>query len=185
MPLKDLLRKKDRKDDGAESGAGPLSPPPPEFTFMRTTTTTQEYITPPDHPGDQGLRSPQPEEKRRSIFHRRHSNNPSPAVSDDDRSSKENRLSRLHLGSRSRPSSPASPNLPPDLPSIPAELAKSEEDEAQWEKRATLLAQGNPLSRSGSTANVHEETSAQGNRPRSRSVGVGDDESDVCFIHPA
>lgn len=77
------------------------------------------------------------------------------------RPSGQRRLSeRLHLGSRNRSSSRASTNsqstsihLPSDLPDAPEAISSnqdtskedSERREAQWEKRATLIAQANPL----------------------------------------
>jgi hypothetical protein len=91
MPLKDLLKKKDKiRDEGATANAadtfnGPKSPLPsssssspptvPEFTFVRTTTTTQEVISPPEFPGD---REPQrgkeePLSPRKHGFFKRHS----------------------------------------------------------------------------------------------------------------
>lgn len=186
MPLKDILRKKEKVGEDAESGGDKiLSPTPnaPEFTFVRTTTTTQEVISPPDYPGDQTLKTPPPQqqtEKRKSLFHRRHSNNPSPTISDSEgRSGKEHRFSqRLQFGSRSRPNSPSSPNLPPDLPTISSELVKNEDDEVQWEKRATLLAQRSPLIRGNSSPHIQESRGSE-SRSRSRSVSVGDPGGDV------
>ncbi|GAB7363767.1 hypothetical protein MBLNU230_g4335t1 [Neophaeotheca triangularis] len=90
----------------------------------------------------------------------------SPAGRDDPRQLPvrprgERRLSeRLHIGSRNRSSSRASTSsqttsahLPQDLPDAPEPTAPggiegkeaSDHREAQWEKRATILAQGNPL----------------------------------------
>lgn len=56
-------------------------------------------------------------------------------------------------------------NLPTDLPAEPAELGKNVENEAEWEKRATLLAKSNSVSRGSSPVGYH---------------GVSDAPSDVC-----
>ncbi|KAF2468139.1 HCP-like protein [Lindgomyces ingoldianus] len=186
MPLKDLLKKKDKVREEGPIQSAPtrptLSPDVPEFTFMRTTTTTQEVITPPSFPGDptrdQPLLSPEPQ-KRLGRF-RRHSNASSQgnSGSEDNRAKGEHRLSeRLHLG-RARSSS--SVNVPENLPDLGDGVARTEDDEAKWEKRATLLAKGNSLNKSGSTTPNYETSNPiEGNGRRSRSVSVsnvvGDD----------
>lgn len=189
MTLKDLLKKKDKiKDEGVTQNSvdsPKLSPDVPEFTFMRTTTTTQDIISPPSFPGDpvrEAALSPEPQ-KRLGRF-RRHSNaSHGNSGGEEARPKPEHRLSeRFHLG-RTRSSS--SVNVPEDLPAVGENVAKNEDDEAQWEKRATLLAKGNTLSRSGSytTPNV-ENAQGQAARSRSRSVSVGDAGGDVrdCII---
>ncbi|KKY26159.1 hypothetical protein UCDDS831_g01669 [Diplodia seriata] len=162
MTLKDLLKKKDRIGDEA-AAAQPLPPrasaddaaaraPPPEFTFMRTTTSTQEVIAPPSFPGEQppprtptnhhgAFLSPNDispsakstPETRRSIFRTLSSAGSSPR-------GENKRLSeRLHLGGRSRSAS-SLVSLPSDLPAVDESVARSADAEAQWEKRATILA---------------------------------------------
>ncbi|KAK7554831.1 hypothetical protein IWX91DRAFT_276952 [Phyllosticta citricarpa] len=157
MTLKDLLRKKDRvrADDTVPSHHGGLAPPStaPEvsrITFMRTTTNTQERISPPAYPGDNEKPPrllPVPgrqdeNQKRLSIFRR-----PS-QLAPDGRGAARNdkRLSeRLHL---SRPRANSSlVNLPSNLPAITVEVARSTEEQAEWEKRATALAKGTLISK--------------------------------------
>lgn len=185
MTLKDLLKKKDKiKDEGAaQPGAsGPtLSPEVPEFTFMRTTTTTQEKIEPPSFPGDpkrEPLLSPDPHKKFGRF--RRHSNASSQGASgtEDSGVKGENRRSeRFHIG-RSRSSSSA--NVPENLPDVGEGIARNEEDEAKWEKRATMLAQGNTLSKSGSTTpNIELPDPLGGSGKRSRSRSISDAGGDV------
>lgn len=178
MPLKDILKKKEKIKDEGSTQPGPkgpmLSPEVPEFKFMRTTTTTQEMIEPPAFPGDP-TRQPEPllSPKRVSRF-RRHSN-ASSATSDQDKG--ESRLSdRLHFG-RARSSSSA--NVPDNLPEVGDGVARNEDDEARWEKRATMMAQGNIMAKSGSTTPNIEVQSPTG-RSRSRARSVSDAGGDVC-----
>lgn len=189
MTLKDLLKKKDKI--GNESAAQPapsgptLSPDVPQFTFMRTTTTTQEHIEPPSFPGDptreQPLLSPEPQKK--SGRFRRHSNASQTSGGEDAGSHKaEKRLSeRLHLG-RSRSSS--SVNVPENLPAIEVAVATNEDDEAKWEKRATMLARGNTISRSGNTTPNTEIPNPISPGGRSRSKTISDAGGDVCVDLP-
>ncbi|KAF1999463.1 HCP-like protein [Amniculicola lignicola CBS 123094] len=186
MTLKDLLKKKEKtKDEGGPPlpPKGPtLSPDVPEFTFMRTTTSTQEVIAPPSFPGDptreQPLLSPDPHKKFGRF--RRHSNaGHTEPIAEDSKG--ENRLSRgLHFG---RQRSSSSVNIPEDLPDISVTVARNEDDEAKWEKRATILAKGNILNQGGSaTTNFEQGNPMNGTRPgtgtRNRSVGVSKDGDD-------
>jgi hypothetical protein len=59
-------------------------------------------------------------------------------------------------------------NLPADLPAEQPGIGTDVDGQAEWEKRATLLAKGNSIRRSASPA-----TSGQ-------SVKVADEKSDVC-----
>lgn len=186
MTLRDLLKKKEKiKDEGdsqpaQKASSGPtLSPDVPEFTFMRTTTTTQEMIQPPSHPDDptreQPLLSPEPH-KRPGRF-RRHSNTSQAAPgAEDTRGKGEHRLSeRLHFG-RARSSS--SVNVPDVLPEVGEGVARSEEEEAKWEKRATVLA--TTLNKSASTTpNTELPDPMAGSGRRSRSKSVVDAGGDV------
>ena len=149
MTLKDLLTKKDKVQEGASQAAPPgQSADEPEFTFLRTTTTSQVVIKPPTYPGDRAI-SLKPSQKRLSRF-RRHTNAEPPKEQErtlEVRPKNERRLSeRLHLGSGSRSASSTSVNIPVDLQKQEPEgvAVKGEEEEAQWEKRATLLAKSNP-----------------------------------------
>ncbi|KAF2118522.1 hypothetical protein BDV96DRAFT_570089 [Lophiotrema nucula] len=173
MPLKDLLKKKEKiKEEGGAAPKGPtLSPDVPEFTFVRTTTTTQETVHPPSFPGDPIREQPllSPERKSFGRF-RRHSNASSqPGTGAEDKAKSEHRLTeRLHLG---RQRSSSSVNVPENLPEVGDGVAKTEEDEAKWEKRATMLAQGNVVIKSGSaTPNIEAPNPLGGRRSRSPSV---------------
>ncbi|KAF2088070.1 HCP-like protein [Saccharata proteae CBS 121410] len=176
MTLKDLLKKKDRiRDEGATNDATasiakPADVDVPEFTFMRTTTTTQEFIKPPSFPGDP---------KAASIF-RRSTNSPLSPSPEGEQPLKsprsEKRISELlHLGGRSRSNSNSnSVKLPTDLPTIDAGVARSAEQEAQWEKRATLLARGTTIRRHGTATSTAQGVDGSRSRSRSPSPGVND-----------
>jgi hypothetical protein len=73
--------------------------------------------------------------------------------------------------------------VPQNLPDVgDAVVARDEEDEARWEKRATMMAVGNSIARSGSTTpniEVQNPLDAPGGRKRAVSVGKPDD--DVGF----
>jgi hypothetical protein len=189
MPLRDLLKKKDKQDEDSSQSSSAMNLDVPEFTFIRTTTNAQEVIEPPTYPGDQPPEEiPSSPPKRHSRF-RRHSHtskeaqtsNPARPKSDrpkSDRPKSDRRLSeRLHLGSRSRSASTTSVNVPAGLPEIQTGVASGEDEEAQWEKRATLLAKGNNIVPSGSAGANREEKPAEGGR-RSRSVSVSDKRED-------
>ncbi|KAF1360551.1 HCP-like protein [Lizonia empirigonia] len=150
MPLKDLLKKKDKiRDEGATSSEknGPtLSPDVPEFQFFRTTTSTHEAIEPPSFPGDPTRSEApllSPKDTRGFGRFRRHSNG---------RQRSGTLSERLHFG---RTRSTSSVNVPDNLPDVgTAVVARNEEDEARWEKRATVLVQQGQLAQSmgGSSA---------------------------------
>jgi hypothetical protein len=137
MTLKDLLKKKDKiRDEGATptSPTGPtLSPNIPEFQFFRTTTSTQETIEPPSFPGDPQRETPllSPEPKGKFGRFRSRSN----ASSQGSTSGGERH--RFQLG---RSKSNASVNVPDNLPEVGGDgVARTEEEEAKWERRATVL----------------------------------------------
>ncbi|PGH26798.1 hypothetical protein AJ80_01564 [Polytolypa hystricis UAMH7299] len=149
MALKDILKKKDKtRDEGAAAERGAADDlAPPEFRIFRSDTQTEERIHPPtfnDPPADTSA------SRNSNIFSRlRRSSNasstqsatyePSPVREKDSR-----RLSqRLHIDRRSRSTSTSSANLPADLPQIGPDNGDAQEREAQWEKRATMLVQGN------------------------------------------
>ena len=181
MPLKDLLKKKDKiRDDGATGQfSGPtLSPEVPEFTFMRTTTTSQEVISPPSFPGDPSRAPPAPESHKRLSRFRRHSSASNTNVPAEVGQSHDHKLTAGRLLGRHRSSS--SVNVPENLPTIEVAVAKTEEDEARWEKRATLLAKGNAISRSGTSTPNYEQQAEEGRR--SRSVSVSRPTDDVGSI---
>lgn len=181
MTLKDFLKKKDKlqeEDDVQDSIPTVEEPDPvPEFTFLRTTTHIQEVITPPAFPDEHHL-PPQSPSKRHSRLRRLSSASQKSSASEKERPKAEKRLSeRLHLSSRSRSASSTSVNIPTDLPEIEGSVARNPEEEAEWEKRATLLAKGNSIARPGSGGANHEEKT-EGSGKRSRSVSVSDQKGD-------
>lgn len=187
MPLKDLLKKKDKiRDDGNAPEKGPtLSPDVPEFQFYRTTTSTRESIEPPSFPGDPTRETHlSPEVPRIGLKgrFRRHSN----AAQEGEKSKGEGH--KLHFG-RNRSSS-SSANVPPNLPEVGGDgVARNEEDEARWEKRATMLVEGNTVLKSGPNTPISGTTptielsnplspGAQGSqRSRSPSVSAPPDDA--------
>lgn len=183
MTLKDLLKKKEKiKDEGGfpPASSGPaLSPDVPEFTFMRTTTTTESIIEPPSFPGDPTrqppLLSPEPQGKLGRFRRHSHASESAPRLEDPSAKS-EHRLSGvLHFG-RSRSSSSA--NVPQNLPEVGEGVARTEDDEAKWEKRATLLAKGNTISQT-TTPNYETADPMQATDTRSKRVSVGNSSDEV------
>lgn len=163
MPLKDILHRhgKDQRPDSRDSNNNPPTSSQ-EFTFIRTDTHSQEILTPntintaiANSTTAKQDATESPTTPRRKSFFRRHS----PVSSSSDISSPprgssekgEHRISNLlHLDHHSRSSLPrsgstSSVNIPADLPQIdPNVVTDEQEREAQWEKRATRLVQGNP-----------------------------------------
>ena len=156
MPLRDLLRKKDKLSNNEGSPPAPLRPQTPEFTFVRSDTHTEEIIQPPVFEGDL---EPAPtaaaaataqiisvSPAKRQLNRLRRSSGATPST---DESAKEGRRfsERLRLGSKSRSTSTSSVNIPTDLPTINdpyGEHSDKQEKEAQWEERATILAREYP-----------------------------------------
>ena len=197
MPLKDLLKKKDKlSNDEAKTPAVSQASATPEFTFLRTDTYSQEVIEPPSFAGDRkGFSIPPrpstpPEtsqtSSKLSLGRRRKGSNASPSPE----SPKEHRRlsQRLHLGPKSRASSTNSVNIPADLPTITdpySEAGDKQEKEAKWEERATILARENAHSRpptaemSQMSVKPGEAGMRQRSQSRSRSImSVSDIESD-------
>ena len=153
MTLKDILKKKGKtKEDATPSVVPPPDPDPiaDGFTFLRSDTNTQELIEPPSFTGEAAQPVPYKTQYRLSSqFSRLRSSSDASTHSAQIRTSpkSEKRLSqRLHLN-RSRTPSSSSVNVPTDLPEIQHLAVQGEEKEAQWEERATMLAQGNPNNR--------------------------------------
>lgn len=156
MTLKDRLKGREKHK---ENEAGPTDhpndlhdphDPPQTFTFLRTTTHFQEQIQPPSFAGDVAVPVPTPDgqpppsPKRLSRF-RSSSNASSKSVSKG-----EGRFSSiLHKRPHSRGSN-TSINVPTDLPEIHDDKAAADDQEAQWEERATILAQQVAATRSRS-----------------------------------
>lgn len=182
MPLKDLLKRKDKnlEEDNSQLSVPTVEEPDPapEFTFLRTTTNTQEVIIPPTYPDENRLPLQSP--KRHSRLRRLSSASQKSSASEKERPKADRRLSeRLHLGSRSRSASSTSVNVPVNLPEIEGGVATNPEEEAEWEKRATLLAKGNSIVRSGSPGANHEDKIEAGRRSRSVSVSNKKDDDDI------
>ena len=138
MTLKDLLRKRDRaKADNS------LLPARPDFTFVRSDTNTQEVLSPPSFEEATSLSLPK---DKLNISERPSRFRSLSATSTATKSVKFERRhlsERLHLRSHSQGSNIYSQNIPANLPSIIDSRESGEDREAQWEKRATILARGN------------------------------------------
>jgi hypothetical protein len=188
MTLKDLLKKKDKiKDEGATpSRAAPptLSPDVPEFQFYRTTTSTHEAIEPPSHPDDPTREGPLLSPNPRGAFgrFRRHSNASAHGSHTTEGAAKSPQ--RLHFG-RTRSSSSAI--VPDNLPEVGGDgVARTEEEEAKWEQRATVLVteglgHAGGTSRPTTPREVAAPLSPGGQRGRNRSpsIGVPGDEDNI------
>ncbi|KAH4932740.1 hypothetical protein HBI79_093630 [Parastagonospora nodorum] len=189
MTLKDLLKKKDKiKDEGAAAPprTGPtLSADVPEFQFFRTTTSTRETIEPPSFPGDPTREAPALLSPTRSAFGRFRSR--SNAASQNPHNGTEGvakGLERLHFG-RTRSSSSA--NVPENLPEVGGDgVARTEDEEAKWEKRATVLVTEGALAggASGPASPRIEVTNpmspgAPKGRSRSASIAAPEDEENI------
>ena len=180
MPLKDMLKRRSKiEDDGKPVTEGATTSA--EFTFMRTDTNTQEIISPPSFDGDDQadiqvdpLSNSEPRRSSKHFPSFRRSSNASTTSKASNQG--ERRLSqRLHFRSASRTSSFGSVNIPTDLPDIENINESGEEKEAEWEKRATILATGNPIAKPGATSTKPPTAAAvearlnengnQGNRP--------------------
>lgn len=148
MTLKDILKKKDKiRDDAALPIASPPADSTQEFKFLRSDTITQEVIRPPTFASDE---PPLPSNEDHHGFKRfsRLRSTSNVSTSSKSSSKSERRLSqRLHIRSGSRASSQGSINVPSDLPDIQDVAVHTEDKQAQWEERATILAKGNPNTR--------------------------------------
>src|SRR5436305_6612453 len=198
MPLKDFLKKKEKSKekggdgDAAHDGSGATaSPAVPKFTFMRTDTNSVEYITPPsfgDDPPDPPDAAGQIQSKHRhSLFGGRRASNASATSEKGER-----RLSqRFNLLAHSRSASSSSVNLPQDLPSINDVPGESDDKEAEWEKRATILAKSSKSSTHGSPmdmpaaekSNLEMQGRGRANSVSSSSGDVSLAQISICFIY--
>jgi hypothetical protein len=204
MPLRDILHKKDKiNDSGSQYPPNVSSNAVPEIKFIRSDTLSHEVINPPSHDSDvrdqrrDNVQSdllepsrPSSSTHRRSlnIFSRSRSPSDSSEPASPTRPRGEHRLSQLlHRDRGSRSASSSSVNIPSDLPQIPDDKVDEQDREAQWEKRATILAQQSPLSVSPavsrrSSRNTLETNDAGGARSRSSSHSrINDPENDVSF----
>lgn len=134
------------------------SPSSPEFTFIRTDSMNQEIVTLSDAPSSplpydsSHLSPPHPGSKpRRSMDAIFGSRSRTSSVSSGTSSTGEQRRrlsQRLHLSRQPE----ASQNVPADMPAMEAGAT-----EAQWEKRATMLAGQNGLQRTRSKSILEED----------------------------
>lgn len=137
MALKDLLKKKDKFKAPEPGRKSSISEALPDITITRSDTTTNEilYLVPPADL----VTSQEIAERSHSRRFRSLSNASGSGTSKEPRGEK--RLSQiLHIRSHSHDSSI---HVPASLPSIDPINQSNEETEAQWEARATLLAQEN------------------------------------------
>ena len=182
MPLKDLLKKRDKIK---ENVTGLQDPPPPQsptqFTFMRSDTNTQELIQPPTFGDDDDVPISAPEHHASKLVSRfRSSSNAS--ITSKVSSKGEKRLSqRLHLRSASRASSISS-IIPAGLPAIEDATDGSEEKEARWEERATILAQGNhTMSQDSAVKEAKGSLHSRGNSKPAMTRSISDAKGDVMI----
>ncbi|PKY07064.1 HCP-like protein [Aspergillus campestris IBT 28561] len=147
MPLRDILQKKERlgvPDSGQDARGIPTASvnPVPDITFVRSDTTTHEVIISPTV----AHHAEPPSSPRRSFnpFHR--SSPPNEPLSPETPSTtRPRRLSQLlRLDRPSSRNRAPSVHIPSDLPQISSDAGSEQDREALWEKRATMLAQGNP-----------------------------------------
>ena len=202
MPgLKDLLKKKERTAEDPTPPIAPAHLDVPDFKIIRTTTESEEVVQPPDYPDESTPVEDSPRKKkehRHTLNFRRSSNahitkDPTATSELAIRPKGERRLSqRLHFHKRST-SADSSSNVPRDLPDAPAAVAaarpgtsdgdgiahdekeQNEQREAQWEKRATMLAQKNPLAEQ---QQQQQATTPEKRQSRSRSPNVSDKRGD-------
>lgn len=164
MPLRDLLKKKDKYEVDTGHSESSNLPPPPEFTFMRTDTHTQEILSLPEEPPSPLYDTPtdgsgdvyRSRLSRLTGRSRSHSNASTASRSSDvskskDRPSNDRRLSQ-RLGFR-KPE-PTSTAVPQNLPEI---RDGQDEDGDAWEQRATILARENERNRSAPATPVRED----------------------------
>ncbi len=197
-----LKKKEKIANDETPSQPGNLDVPEFKFirssTGMEELIEIPSYTDTPEYSASKKEdKRPQSSSELKHKFHFRKSSNadvtkdPTAVVGSRElptRSKEEKRLSgKLHFRKASRsPSAESSSHLPTDLPDAPAavepirpntpgdapEKTLNEQREAQWEERATILAQTNPILES-ERQNVHERKADQ-----SRSPSISDKRGD-------
>jgi len=207
MPLRDLLKKKDKIQNDEVSAPAPVPAPQEtklpqasEFTFVRTDTHTEEVIQPPYYEGDDSeptqeqtaaehTTSPTTPERKRGLGRFRKS--PGPSSSPEIHPEKERRRlsQRLHITPKSRASSTSSANVPSDLPTIDDAYNESgdrEIKEAKWEERATILATNHTGSSPAHAAaptsaleNLNLDVEGNASGPNSRPRSISDAQGDA------
>ena len=184
-----FLKKKDKREaEASEPEARPetassIPPSVSEFTFMRTTTNTMEVITPPSYPGDGSSEEARGRFARLGLKSRLRSHSragekeaspTSPPTSPPQKT--------LAADSRGRPSAArrlsqrlglkrelSSANIPQSLPDIKQD-GDAENVEGEWEKRATILARSNEITRSRSR---HDSPERNGEKGIGHAMGLG------------
>jgi hypothetical protein len=187
MPIRDLLKKKDKFGEKEPSAQGAAEEP--AFKIYRSDTNTHELISPPTFADDSntpGSADGSGDSRGNRLFKNRNrstsaASGASASSHTSDRStsktSSSKRISqRLHL----RKSDVTSASVPNDLPAITVDGNEDggEGAESQWEKRATILARKNEESRSrpttpsGSVADIgrFSDMTLGGSHKRDRSV---------------
>ena len=196
MTLKDLLRKKDTIKGHSQLPSDHV--PTPEVILMRSDTQTQEIISAPSYleeeaplvrkseEGSSSPRSPKSPSRFRSLSTTSTASKDSKAGT-TERPGNERRLSQLfHRRSPSHGSRHSSIHIPTDLPQIEDSTKPSEDQEALWEERATLLAKENLNLRRGISAEIAStlnEDSHTGPKSTPASVRhISDAQGDVRFL---
>lgn len=178
--LRDLLKKKDglkRSHRGTDNS----EPRKPEVMIVRSDTNTQEILNPPSFASEEGAGGG----RRVSItgdqaIENSVSRTPSKSAHNLGRRGKVSSI--IHFRPHSRHESSFT-NILKDLPSIvTSSTSDPEEREAEWEKRATILAQGNAAL--GSASQFHILQSSPGHTKDSHSQSpstrsINDDQGDV------
>lgn len=188
MPLKDLLKKRDKihNDVPPPTVTAPLESP--EFTFMRTDTHTQELISPPTFASDdQPHHASTDDHHSHNPFSRLRSGSVASVTSNSSIKEGKRHSRSLHFRSGSRASSQASVNVPSNLPDIRDVATHGEESQAQWEQRAAILANANANTRARALS--HSEQGGQSpprqRHRRSRSDAPAPSSGLVLVEHPA
>lgn len=205
--LKDLLKKKEKIEQEQKPAPESRLDVPQFTFIRSTTESEEIIEPPSHPDDTTGRSSTEKKESRRTLGFRHSSSSSiskGPSLSSAaERSSQqlpvrpkgERRLSeRLHLRrdrSRSASSAASSTHVPEDLPAAPDTFAPraassvdgaeekdaKEQREAQWEKRATILAMSSPLREGQGQAQPEQNTT--GSRNRSRSPSISDAAGDV------
>lgn len=155
MPLRDLLKKRDKIAASDPVVTSKEVSNLPEFTFIRSDTHTQEIISPPsfyrESSNELHAEGASESHSRLSIFKGRSRSNS--ATSNTSKSSEKEKLKSKDKDRSSKRLSqrlglhkdePTSSNVPQDLPKISGDR----DGDAAWEERATILARENEKNRS-------------------------------------
>lgn len=174
MPLRDLLKKKDKIEENGDDSRLQSSFEPTPFKIMRSDTHTEEMI-------DSATIPTAPQAERPSGPFRRSSN-----VGNLPGKEHRSLSDRLHLNRSKSGDGPSSYNPPPNMPDIQAtynEKVDKDEAEARWEERATILASANrsPGLVTSSAAPAQNSSQLSLNSSTGRPRSVSDAKSDVTL----